>query len=92
MSDYVEQALITTASEAEKFRLLCQEVFANDAGRKLLALLVKARHPMGPRFNLNSPDPIPAAFRDGQADVVSLLWRYGSDTKAVPPISSHDKE
>lgn len=85
MTEYIEQRLVTTDQEREKMERLCRTVFANEEGRKLLSLLVQARHPMSPRFNLDRPDTHAAAWRDGQADVIQFLWRYGSDFAAPPP-------
>ena len=94
MSEYIEKVLCPTATERDKLRELCQIVFGNDHGRRLLGKLIQARHPMSPRFNLANPEPIPAAFRDGQADIgigntfvqsgaacnLSVRWSSGGST------------
>lgn len=80
---FIEQEIVTKPSDLEGVKRLCQTVFGNDEGRRLLALLSRACPPMRPRFNPNNfNDTHGAAFRDGQADVVGFLWRYGSDLRA----------
>ena len=80
----MEQVICRSAKQSEEIERLAGLVFHNEHGRKLLSLLVRARNPLGPRFNLSAPDPIAAAWRDGQADVISFLWRKGSDIRQLP--------
>lgn len=84
MSELIEQRMIATGSDLESLRELFAIVFHNENGQRLLAKLVGGRHPMQPRFDPSNPDPILAAFRDGQADVIGTLWRYAAQFKQPP--------
>lgn len=81
---YIEPAIIKTEKGRDEFARLAVAVFRNDEGMRLLKMLVTARNPFEPRFDLANPDAITAAFRDGQADVVQMLWRYGTSPGALP--------
>lgn len=61
-------------------------IFSSAEGQKLLEILCMFRHPMASRFE-GSSDPIEAARRDGQTDLVSFLWRWGSGS-SQPPFSA----
>jgi hypothetical protein len=61
-------------------------IFSSAEGQKLLEILCMFRHPMASRFE-GASDPIDAARRDGQTDLVSFLWRWGSGS-SQPPISA----
>lgn len=85
MSEFIEQDLVKSEKDAEELRRLFQVVFWNGDGQRLLGLLNKAVPPMRPRFDPNNfSDTHGAAFRDGQADVVGFLWRYGAQFKQAP--------
>lgn len=90
---YIEPKLIQTEKQAADFRELCHVVFANEHGRKLLGRLVSACNPMRARsdFTAELSDTHKTAFVDGQCDIIQLLWRYGSDVKALPePRTDHE--
>lgn len=84
MSEFIEPRLIKTGRERDEVARLIQAVFLNDEGQRLLRLLVSARNPFEPRFDLDHPEPLRAAFRDGQSDVVQFLWRHGTRPGALP--------
>ncbi len=67
-------------TEAELTRL-CRSVFSGSDGAKLLEALCMYRHPMCNRFE--DSDPIKAAVRDGEASVISFLWRNGANSDFI---------
>lgn len=66
----------------EELSDLCYSVFGNQNGKKLLEALCRYRHPMASRFE--NSDQTQAAIRDGEANIVSFLWRNGSQSTVLP--------
>lgn len=88
----IEEEIAPTAEKRQALRNLCAQVFGTPEGKHLLAALCTVAHPMAPRFSLSSPDPVPAAVRDGRAEIVALLWRYGSTDPVPPPTASNPED
>lgn len=70
---------------------LFRRVFDNQDGHRLLHLFLMAHNPLKPRF-INTSDPVVAAFRDGQADVISTLLLRGTNMGISTPTNDDDKE
>lgn len=71
-----------SGEEEDVLATIAQRTFASGDGQKLLEALCKYRNPLESRFS--DSDPIKAAVRDGEANIVALLWRWGSKSKSLP--------
>lgn len=78
-----------TAARQEKTVSLLRRVFNTPDGRRALGLLCNACHPMEPRF-LSGITPEQAAFRDGQRDVLGVLWLNGTTLKTFEETDSFE--
>ena len=65
-----------------------RNVLANADGHRLINVLINARNPFAPRFREGST-PEMAAYRDGQADVVSMLVTRGTNLAISKPDDYH---
>ncbi len=66
----------TKAAQAE-FMQDCLECFASAAGKRVLASLVAAAHPL--RHIPGMTD-----HEHGRAEVVATLWRFGANSPTLP--------
>lgn len=61
----------------QQFAKICGDALQTLAGRRLLTILCAARHPLSHADGMT-------AHQHGNCEVVSLLWRYGSDQPTLP--------
>lgn len=72
-----EDKVCPTEAVKEQFNEDCREIFGGLAGRRVLLRLCQAVHPM-------QHTPGMSDHTHGNAEVVALLWRYGS-CDLIPP-------
>jgi hypothetical protein len=82
-----EEAHAKRVAETER---IFRNVLANADGHRLINLLINARNPFAPRFREGST-PEMAAYRDGQADVVSMLVTRGTNLAISKPDDYHNQ-
>ena len=72
-SDAIAAAKLTPQQVAQ----LCRDTFDTVAGRRLLAILCAARHPLSHADGMTP-------HQHGNCEVVAFLWRYGSAEPTLP--------
>jgi hypothetical protein len=78
MTSFEQLLNIFTTPQAAEFAGDCRDIFNSPAGRRVMARLVGARHPMGFPRGATVEETMIA---NGQREVVATLFRYSQDTK-----------
>lgn len=74
---FEEDVLKAAKLTPQQFAKVCGDAMQTLAGRRLLTILCAARHPLSHMEGMT-------AHQHGNCEVVSLLWRYGSDQPTLP--------
>lgn len=72
-----EDIICPSAEDKEAFQLECRDVFNSPSGRRILARLCMAAHPL-------QHTPGMSDHEHGRREVVATLWRFGS-VELLPP-------
>ena len=72
-----EQLIAPTKQAQAEFAQDCVECFTSGAGKRVLAALVAAAHPL-------CHIPGMTDHEHGRAEVVATLWRFGANTPQIP--------
>lgn len=75
---FPEPAAARPAAE-KQFREDMADIFGTEEGRRVLARLCMAQHPLAHVDGMT-------AHQHGNAEVVAMIWRYGSQSNSLPPI------
>lgn len=72
-----ETLICPTQIARKAFASDCYETFNTEAGRRLLATLCQAQHPLAHLDGMT-------AHEHGRAEVIATLWRFGSGDSSLP--------
>lgn len=72
-----EEKLFVKPEEAKRFQMAARAIFTTAEGKIVLGMLCGAAHPL--RHTQGMTD-----HEHGQCEVVSTLWRFGSQDTAIP--------